>query len=126
MPKRAEVAGNGGVAISGSVSLAGDIVGRDKIVHGLTTEELVDELEARGIVAAAETAGLQRRVITVNLAARLRSSGEQLDFEQAVTELERAVEIALDVVGEVNATATKTTSSMLSWRRSPTEPKAVI
>jgi tetratricopeptide (TPR) repeat protein len=86
-----------GVTITGSVgSVAGDIVGGHKIVHGSTTKELVDELEARGIVRAAETAGLQRRVI-ITLASRLRPE-ERLDFEQAVAELERAVEIALEVI----------------------------
>jgi hypothetical protein len=95
MPNGAANAGNGGVTISGSVGSARDIVGGDKI--GLDEEQIVAYLEARGIVGAAETAGLQRRVI-INLAARLRSTGERLDFEQAVTELERAVEIALDVV----------------------------
>jgi len=57
---------------------------------------LVDILAERGVVQTAETAGLQRRVI-VTLAQRLRPK-ERLDFDQALTELERAVEIALDVI----------------------------
>ena len=90
MPSKA-----GGVIITASVgSVIGDIVGRDRI--GLDEEKLVSVLEARGIVQAAETAGLQRRVI-ITLATRLRPE-ERLDFDQAVTELERAVEIALDVI----------------------------
>ena len=84
-----------GVAISGFVgSVGGDLVGGNK---GLNEEQLVAVLAARGLLQPAENAGLQRWVI-INLAARLRSSGEPLDFEQAVTELERAVEIALDVI----------------------------
>jgi len=62
---------------------------------GYTTEELVAALEARGMLAASELAGLQRRTI-IGLAHRLRP--DVLDFEQAVTELERAVEVALDVI----------------------------
>jgi hypothetical protein len=90
------IAHGGGVTITGSVgSVAGDIVGRDKVV-GLDEERLVAFLETRGIVQAAETAGLQRRVI-ITLATRLRPE-ERLDFDQAVAELERAVETALDVI----------------------------
>ena len=85
----------GGVTITGSVGLvAGDIVGHDKV--GLDEEKLVAILEARGVVQAAETAGLQRRVI-ITLAARLRPE-ERLNFDQAVAELERAVETALEVI----------------------------
>lgn len=79
-------------SISGVIK--GDIVGRDKI--GLDEGQLVSFLEARGVVLAAETAGLQRRVV-IALAQRLRPT-EPLDYEQAVTELERAVEIALEVI----------------------------
>ena len=43
-------------------------------------------------------AGLQRRTI-ITLAQRLKPA-ERLDFEQAVTELERAVEVALDVIAK--------------------------
>ena len=50
----------------------------------------------RGLLAGAELAGLQRRTI-ITLAQRLKPA-ERLDFEQAVTELERAVEVALDVI----------------------------
>jgi hypothetical protein len=46
----------GSVTITGSVGSVRDIVGRDKI--GLDEEKLVAILEARGIVRAAETAGL--------------------------------------------------------------------
>ena len=59
-------------------------------------EELVAALERRGLLAGAELAGLQRRTI-ITLAQRLKPA-ERLDFEQAVTELERAVEVALDVI----------------------------
>src|SRR4051812_28574892 len=66
------------------------------VTVGATEEELVAALERRGLLAGAETAGLQRRTI-ITLAQRLKPA-ERLDFEQAVTELERAVEVALDVI----------------------------
>ena len=62
---------------------------------GATPEQLVAALEARGLLAASELAGLQRRTI-ISLARRF--TPKVLDFEQAVTELERAVEVAIDVV----------------------------
>src|ERR1700730_18845170 len=62
---------------------------------GFTIEELVATLEAKGLLVASELAGLQRRTI-IALARRLKT--DVLDFRQAVTELERAVEIALDVI----------------------------
>ena len=69
-------------------------------IHGVTVgaseEELVAALERRGLLAGAELAGLQRRTI-ITLAQRLKPA-ERLDFEQAVTELEHAVEVALDVI----------------------------
>src|SRR5271157_825502 len=87
----------GGVEITGAVGqIVGDIVGRDKITHGQSAEELVAVLEARGFLQTAETAGLQRRTI-ITLANRLKPN-ERLDFDQAITELERAVEVALDVI----------------------------
>jgi hypothetical protein len=94
-PPHPDVTGQGGgITIAGSVgSVAGDIIGGNK---GLDAEELLAVLEARGVVHTAGIAGLQRRVI-ITLAARLRPE-ESLDFEQAVAELERAVEIALDVI----------------------------
>jgi hypothetical protein len=51
-------------------------------------EAVVKALNARGVLQAAEAAGLQRRVV-VMLAQRLKPA-EPLDFEQAITELERA------------------------------------
>jgi hypothetical protein len=84
-------------SVVGGADFVGSTVGVGGIKVGLDEEQLVEVLAARGLLQHAESAGLQRRAI-INLASRLRSSGEQLDFEQAVTELERAVEIALDVV----------------------------
>jgi hypothetical protein len=85
---------SGGVEISGSVgSVAGDIVGGSK---GLDEEKLLDLLAARGVLQSADAAGLQRRTI-VMLARRLKP-GEALSFEQALIELERAVETAVDVI----------------------------
>src|SRR4051812_7902537 len=66
------------------------------VTVGATEEELVAALERRGLLAGAETAGLQRRTIVT--LAQLLKPAERLDFEQAVTELERAVEVALDVI----------------------------
>ncbi|WP_336490675.1 tetratricopeptide repeat protein [Methylobacterium nigriterrae] len=72
---------------------------RDINISGVTVgpspEQLVAVLEARGLLAASEAAGLQRRTI-IGLAVRLKP--DVSDFEQAVTELERAVEVALDVI----------------------------
>jgi tetratricopeptide (TPR) repeat protein len=62
---------------------------------GPTVEQLVAALDAKGVLAASELAGLQRRII-ISLAHRLKPG--VLDFEQAVKELERAVEVALDVI----------------------------
>src|SRR5271167_2358360 len=84
-----------GVNISGTVGpVAGDIIGRDKI--GLDEEKLVAVLEAKGLLLAADMAGLQRRTV-IMLAQRLKPD-ESLDFDQALTELERAVRVALDVI----------------------------
>ena len=76
---------------------------------------MVSVLEARGIIQAGETAGLQRRVI-ITLATRLRPE-ERLDFDQAVTELERSVEIALDVIqrGQRGADEDDFVNTVLAW-----------
>src|SRR4051794_39214318 len=83
-----------GVVITNSP--VGGNVNIDHVTVGATEEELVAALERRGLLAGAELAGLQRRTI-ITLAQRLKPA-ERLDFEQAVTELERAVEVALDVI----------------------------
>src|ERR1700730_14588214 len=97
----------GGVSIPGTVgTVVGDIVGRDKIICGLTeerveelTEELVKEivitLEARGFIRKAEKDGLERQTI-IKLAQRLKPS-DVLDFDQALRELEHAVAVDLYV-----------------------------
>ena len=64
-------------------------------MHGSTAEEIVSDLEKRGLLAAAELAGLQRAVI-IKLAQRLKP--EAVDFNQAVRELESAVGVAMDVI----------------------------
>src|SRR3954466_3632295 len=66
------------------------------VTVGATEEELVTALESRGLLADAELAGLQRRTI-ITLAQRLKPA-ERLDFEQALTELEHGIEVALDVI----------------------------
>jgi len=66
---------------------------QDKV--GPTADELVVALESRGVLQTSELAGLQRRTI-INLAHRLKP--EVLDFEQAIREVERAIEFALDVI----------------------------
>src|SRR5690348_70757 len=70
------------------------VVGKNITIN--SPEAVVNALEARGVLQTAETAGLQRRVI-IMLAQRLRPA-ERLDFDQAITELEHAVEIAIDVI----------------------------
>jgi hypothetical protein len=85
----------GGITNSGTMNAGGHLVGGDLTINGPSAEEVVDTLEARGALQTAETIGLQRRVV-VMLAQRLKP--ERLDFEQAITELERAVEVALDVI----------------------------
>ncbi|MFC6739820.1 hypothetical protein [Methylobacterium tardum] len=72
----------------------GDIIISDVKV-GPTAEELVAVLEARGLLAASEAAGLQRRTI-IGLAVRLKP--DVSNFDQAVMELERAVDVALDLI----------------------------
>ena len=95
MLKRRAPDQTGGVANTGTINTGGGhIVGGNLTIN--SPEAVVDALEARGALQAAETAGLQRRVI-VMLAQRLKPA-ERLDFERAITELERAVEIALDVI----------------------------
>lgn len=85
----------GGISNSGTiVTGGGHVAGGNITIH--SPESVVDALEAKGVLQAAETAGLQRRVV-VMLAQRLKPA-ERLDFEQAITELARAVEIAIEVV----------------------------
>lgn len=88
----------GAVDISGTVgTVAGDIVGGNKgLDEAQTVARLVDELQARGLIATAQSGGLERRTI-ITLAQRLKPA-ERLDLDQAVTELERAVGIAVDVI----------------------------
>src|SRR4029079_17974458 len=81
------------------VGLDGVHAGRDIIIQGVgvggaAAVELVVALRA-SLVASAKLAGLQESTI-IDLARRLNK--EALDFNQAVKELERAVEVALDVI----------------------------
>ncbi len=89
---------SGGINNSGTI-VAKNVAGRDMTIHrhhGPSAQDVVEEFERRGGLQTAETGGLQRRVV-VMLAQRLKPA-ERLDFEQAITELEHAVEIALDVI----------------------------
>ena len=65
-------------------------------ITGLDEEKLVAVLEARGFLRTAEAGGLERQTI-ITLAQRLKPE-DTLDFDQAIRELERAVEVALDVI----------------------------
>jgi len=85
---------SGGVNLVGPVARAEVIVGRDNI-QGIDPETLVASM-ARGMMQAAERAGLHQGTI-ITLARRMKPN-EALSFEQAIAELERAVEVALDVV----------------------------
>jgi tetratricopeptide (TPR) repeat protein len=98
VPKRRAPTQTGGVANTGTINTeGGDVAGRDIVKIAINSpDEIVDALEKRGVLQTAENAGLQRRMV-VMLAQRLKPA-ERLDFEQAITELERAVEIALDVI----------------------------
>jgi tetratricopeptide (TPR) repeat protein len=57
---------------------------------------IVAELDARGVGAKAAEAGLERHAM-LRIARRLKPD-ELLDFDQAMVEVEHAVEIALDVI----------------------------
>jgi hypothetical protein len=98
VPKRRAPKQTGGVTNTGTMNTGGGhVAGRDLTInHGPSAEDVVDALEKRGVLQTAENAGVQRRMV-VMLAQRLKPA-ERLDFEQAITELERAVEIALDVI----------------------------
>src|SRR5439155_8352920 len=96
-PSRRSAGQSGGVKIAAPIgSVAGDIVGGDKITYGLTAEELVAVLAEKGVLRTAGEAGLERQTI-IKLAKRLKPD-EVLDLDQAITELTRAVEVALDVI----------------------------
>ena len=85
-----------GVSLSGTIGpVTGDIVGGDKITYGATAEELLAVLQENGLLQIAEAAGLERRTV-VKLAQRLNK--EVIEFPQAVIELERAVEVAREVI----------------------------
>jgi tetratricopeptide (TPR) repeat protein len=85
----------GGVANSGTFNTnGGHVVGGNLSIN--SPEAVVEALAARGLLQIAETAGLQRQVV-VMLAQRLKPA-DRLDFEQAIIEVERAVEIAIEVI----------------------------
>ena len=60
--------------------------------------KLLAELDARGALHQAQEAGLERQAI-IKIARRLRPE-EALDFDQALVELEKAVEVAFDVIAK--------------------------
>ena len=103
MSSSADMSGQrGGLGISGSVESVRDMVGRDKVGrdnivnnYGATTDQLVAAM-SREVARSAEAAGMQRGLI-IMLAQRLKPE-ERLDFDLAVRELERAVEVALEVI----------------------------
>jgi hypothetical protein len=84
-----------------SVAVSGTQIGSHYEVHCLSKEDIarvVDELVRQGLVQRAGDVGLERAFI-VSLAARMRPT-EKLDFDQAVTEVSHAVDIAIKVVAE--------------------------
>jgi hypothetical protein len=83
---------NRGTIITGG----GHIVGGDFTINGATVEDLVKALDERGLLRQAEIVNMQRRQIIL-LAQRLKPR-EQLDFDQAISELAHLVDIAVDAV----------------------------
>src|SRR3954447_27023901 len=85
----------GGIHNPGTINTeGGHVVGGNLTIN--SPEAVVDALDACGLLQIAELAGLQRRTV-VMLAQRLKPA-ERMHFEQAITELERAVEIAIEVI----------------------------
>jgi tetratricopeptide (TPR) repeat protein len=64
-------------------------------LSSLDEEKLMAVMEAQGILQTAEAAGLQRQVI-ISLARGLKR--DVADFDQAIAELQHAVDLALDVI----------------------------
>src|SRR5690348_6456155 len=81
----------------GDVGSSATVLQGENLSVGLDEEKLVDWLEKRGLLKPAELAGLQRRTI-IRLARGLNR--DVSEFDQAVVELERTVEIALDVIAQ--------------------------
>ena len=92
-------------------SLAELLTGQDEIMQGqgeirrdlehlpdAIVDKLLARLDARGETQRAESGGLERETI-IKIARRLRPD-EMLDFDQAVVELERAVDVALDAIAK--------------------------
>jgi hypothetical protein len=96
--KHAMPAQKGGINNPGTISTGGGhVVGGDFFAiihqHGATVEALFNALEERGVLQLAETVHMQRRQV-IMLAERLKPRA-QLNFDQAITVLARAVEIAV-------------------------------
>ena len=74
------------------------LTGQDEVRAGMDAmpERLLAALEARGYLRKAEAAGLERQAM-LRIARRLKPD-EVLDFDQAVVEVEHAVDVALEVI----------------------------
>ena len=84
-----------------SSAVSGTMIGSRIEIHCLSQEDVkrvVDELVRQGVVKRAEDAGIEISVIA-SLAARLKPT-QKLDFAQAVIEVSRAVDVAIDVAKE--------------------------
>ena len=113
----------GGIINTGSiVTNGGHVIGGDVTIN--SPEAVVDALEARGLLQAAENAGLQRRVI-VMLAQRLKPA-ERLDFERAITELNVRLKSRSTLSRTVSAGAMRARSSTLCSPKLPKRPATVI
>ncbi len=77
-------------------ALRQEILGAVAASPGETVRLIMAELDARGVTRKAAEAGLERQAM-LRIAGRLRPD-ENLDFDQAVVEVEHAVGIALDVI----------------------------
>ena len=98
---RSRTAGQtGGISNPGTMNASGDIVAGNKTINnnfGVTANELLTlfEQSQRRLLEQADSAGLHRSTI-IELARRLEPG--VLNLDQAIIELTRSVEIALDVI----------------------------
>ena len=84
--------------IKGNTKRIGDDISEMRKDSKALPNELVAALEANGFISKAESGGLSKATV-IALAQRLRPD-EALNLEQAVEEIKRAIDVALEVVGK--------------------------